>query len=104
MLWAVTPGDRSPNSVKEAFQAVDGEPITLSVDKRPVSVYDAVRWRVVRESVVVGLPLSPKIIESFRSGRTLRLEVPVAHAVSEYDPSLDFPLERMGPLLSAALK
>lgn len=104
LLIAFTPGDRSANSVKEAFQAVDGEPITLSVDKRTVGVYDAVRWRVVRDSVVVGLPLSPKIIESFRIGRTLRLEVPVAHAISEYDPSLDFPLERMGPLLSAALK
>lgn len=104
LLVIFSPGNRQPSSLTDALAALNSEEINLRIDDRAVALFSSVSWRTRGDSLVARLPLSPSAIASMRSGRLLQLRVSVIHALGQYDPSLDFPLSKIGPMLTAALK
>lgn len=104
LLIGFTPGNRYPSSLTDAISSLKGVEVNLNVDGQRVALYNSVIWQTKGNTLIARLPLSTSTIARLRSGRLLQLEVPVGRASGQYDPSLDFPLSKTGPMFTAALK
>lgn len=100
-----TPGRKYRGSAQDALECYQSEePVTLKVDGFHAAAFDAVIWKIVSGSVVTILPLSDSLSARLRTGKNLHLDVSVPHACDVFDPSADFPLLGIGPILSAIVK
>lgn len=105
LLIKFVPGEPGMHALQTALEALSTQPIRLLVNSKQVAGYPGGGWWTVRKDAVIArLPLSQQTINALRKGRILNLEVPVAHYVEQYDPSLEFPLDGLSRFLSAILK
>jgi len=105
LIIAFVPGELNPRSLREASEALTGNSVTLSVDDQPIAAYEAVMWNsLIDQFVMTALPLSFQAVQALQVGKVLNIYVRVPHVFMQYDPSLQFPLDDLGGLLSAVLK
>jgi hypothetical protein len=105
LLINFVPGEPGLQALQEALEAFGTEPIRLIIDGKQVAEYPEGRWWTLKKDAVIAkLPLSQGTVNALRRGRVLSLEVSVGHIAEQYNPSLEFPLDDLGPFLSAVLK
>lgn len=104
LLIAFTPGQQGQDVLQEALNAVSQEPLAVRIDGQQIAAFKFVQWRIIRESIVVGVPLSARAAERLRLGNVLGVAVSLARAYDQYDPSIEVSLERAESILAAALK
>lgn len=104
LLITFVPGEPGFHELQAALKALGETPIQLVVDGKQIAEYPGEWWTPWKDTVIAWLPLSPQNINALRRGRVLSLEVPVAHAFQQYNPSLEFPLDGLARFLSAVLK
>ena len=104
VVVSFTPSTRFSNRLEDALDAVNGNEITLLVDGRRIAQYESVNWQVINDSVVARLSITDRTVDRLRRGRVLDLKVFVPGMLGQHDPTMSFSLDRIGPMLAAAMK
>jgi hypothetical protein len=99
-----TPGHPESDDVESAFDAVSDEAIEVRIDQKRVGLFESVRWRISENTIIASVPLSSSAGEHLLLGRTLEVRVHVPTALSQYDPSIEVPLNAAHAIFAAALK